>query len=63
MAFLLLTIPSLRAYSVLTHEAIIDSAWGNSIKPLLLARFPDSDALRLTDTRLLNIGFSPGRTH
>src|SRR5689334_6837801 len=30
------------AYSVLTHEAIIDSAWDTSIKPLLLARFPDA---------------------
>ena len=30
------------AYSVLTHEAIIDSAWGGSIKPLLRARFPDA---------------------
>jgi hypothetical protein len=27
-------------YSVLTHEAIIDSAWEDSIKPLLLHRFP-----------------------
>jgi len=29
-----------RAYSVLTHEAVIDAAWDRSIKPLLLARFP-----------------------
>lgn len=44
----LLAAPVLRSYSVLTHEAIIDSAWDNSIKPLLLARFPnsDKDALR-----------------
>jgi hypothetical protein len=28
------------AYSVLTHEAIIDSAWENRIQPLLKARFP-----------------------
>jgi hypothetical protein len=28
------------AYSVLTHEAIIDSAWDASIRPILLARFP-----------------------
>jgi hypothetical protein len=32
--------PSLPAYSVLTHEAIIDSAWDHSIQPLLLRRFP-----------------------
>lgn len=30
------------AYSVLTHEAIIDSAWDRNIKPLLLKRFPNS---------------------
>ena len=29
-----------RAYSVLSHEAVIDAAWDGSIKPLLLARFP-----------------------
>ncbi len=31
-----------QAYSVLTHEAVIDSAWDRSIKPLLLKRFPDA---------------------
>jgi hypothetical protein len=30
------------AYSVLTHEAIIDVAWDSNIRPLLLKRFPDS---------------------
>jgi hypothetical protein len=29
-------------YSVLTHEAIIDAAWKDYIKPLLLKRFPNS---------------------
>jgi hypothetical protein len=33
---------SAAAYSVLAHEAIIDSAWDTSIKPLLLKRFPDA---------------------
>ena len=28
------------AYSVLSHEAIIDSAWDTNIRPLLLKRFP-----------------------
>jgi len=37
---LLLSCPLVRAYSVLTHEAVVDAAWGNYIKPLLLARFP-----------------------
>jgi hypothetical protein len=30
------------AYSVLSHEAIIDSTWDTNLKPLLLKRFPDS---------------------
>ena len=30
------------AYSVLSHEAIIDSAWDTHVKPLLLKRFPDA---------------------
>jgi hypothetical protein len=34
--------PDAFSYSVLTHEAIIDSAWDTSIKRLLLKRFPDS---------------------
>src|SRR5687767_14521500 len=36
------------AYSVLTHEAIIDSTWDSAIKPLLLKRFPASTAEDLT---------------
>jgi len=39
---------SVAAYSVLSHEAIIDSAWDTNLKPLLLKRFPDAtpDELR-----------------
>jgi len=45
---LLVCCPDVRAYSVLSHEAIIDSAWDAGIKPLLLARFPNAtpDELR-----------------
>lgn len=32
----------LRAYSVLTHEAVIDTVWLGSIKPVLLKRFPQA---------------------
>ncbi len=32
--------PCCTAYSVLTHEAIVDAAWKDSIAPLLLNRFP-----------------------
>jgi hypothetical protein len=34
-------VPS-QAYSVLTHEAIIDSAWDDAIQPSLLKRFPNA---------------------
>ena len=30
------------AYAVLSHEAIIDSAWDANIRPLLLKRFPNA---------------------
>ncbi len=32
--------PGAYGYSVLTHEAIIDSTWDSAIRPLLLQRFP-----------------------
>ncbi len=32
--------PPARAYSVLTHEAIVDALWENPIKPLLVKQFP-----------------------
>jgi hypothetical protein len=34
--------PGCGGYSVLTHEAIIDAAWKDSIEPLLLKRFPNA---------------------
>jgi hypothetical protein len=37
------------AYSVLTHQAIIDSSWNNSIKPLLLKRFPQTTPEQLKE--------------
>ena len=36
-------------YSVLTHEAIIDSSWESHIKPLLQQRFPDATAQELKE--------------
>jgi hypothetical protein len=32
--------PGCGGYSVLTHEAIIDATWKDSVEPLLLSRFP-----------------------
>ena len=40
--------PAASAYSVLTHEAIIDSAWETPIKPLILKRFPSTTPDELT---------------
>jgi len=39
---LLLSATELRAYSVLSHQAIIDAAWEEDLKPALLARFPNA---------------------
>jgi hypothetical protein len=36
--------PAASAYSILTHEAIVDSTWDSAIKPLLLKRFPAATA-------------------
>src|SRR6201993_23713 len=35
-------VPGCAGYGVLTHEAIIDAAWKDSIVPLLLKRFPNA---------------------
>ena len=40
VAVLIVSVPPCGAYSVLTHETIIDVLWDTSIRPLLLHRFP-----------------------
>jgi hypothetical protein len=55
---LLLSIPTARAYSVLTHEAIIDSVWDSSIRVLLLQRFPNATAEELTEAHAYAYGGS-----
>jgi len=40
LAIVLLTSLPLGAYSVLTHEQVVDLAWQDRIQPMLLARFP-----------------------
>jgi hypothetical protein len=42
IVLLLVAPPPSGAYSVLAHEAIVDSAWDEAIKPLLLERFPEA---------------------
>jgi hypothetical protein len=40
IGLLLLSAPFFYGYSVLTHEAIVDSAWDTSIRQMLVKRFP-----------------------
>ena len=59
VAFLLLgSCSPLQAFSVLTHEAIIDSAWKDSIRPLLLERFPDASKDELREAHAYAYGGS-----
>jgi hypothetical protein len=68
---LLCSSPSLQAYSVLTHEAIVDSAWDASIKPLLIDRFPQSTPADLVHAHayayagciLQDMGYYPFGSH
>ena len=46
------------AYSVLSHEALIDAAWDSSIEPALRARFPGSSAEDLRRARAYAYGGS-----
>ena len=46
------------AYSVLTHEQIIDLAWEQQLKPLLLARFPNTTADDLIEAHAYAYGGS-----
>lgn len=39
------------AYSFLTHEDLVDVAWHGSIRPALLARFPNTTAVQLRAAR------------
>lgn len=68
---LLLSCPSSPAYSVLTHEQIIDLLWQGQIKPMLLARYPATtpDELRLAHayayggSLIQDIGYYPFGSH
>jgi Zinc dependent phospholipase C len=58
LIFIALQQTNLYSYSVLTHEAIIDSAWKDSIQPLLLQRFPRATAQDLKEARAYVYGGS-----
>jgi Zinc dependent phospholipase C len=44
------------AYSVLTHEELIDLAWNDSIRPLLLAKFPVATERQLVEAHAYAYG-------
>jgi hypothetical protein len=46
------------AYSVFTHEELVDLAWNSSIRPLLLARFPGATAEQLREAHAYAYGGS-----
>ena len=47
LLLLILNTANCFSYSVLTHEELIDLAWNDSIRPLLLARFPGATEAQL----------------
>ena len=72
LAFILLLLPRISpAYSVLTHEAIVDSSWDTGIKPLLLARYPNSSEDELREAKsyayggcvIQDLGYYPFGSH
>ncbi|HEX3741496.1 MAG TPA: zinc dependent phospholipase C family protein [Terriglobales bacterium] len=44
------------AYAVLSHEAVVDSAWDTSVRPLLLKRFPQSTREQLREAHAYAYG-------
>jgi hypothetical protein len=71
LLLLLAFTPAVDAYSVLTHEAIIDASWEHELKPLLLARFPGSTPDQLRDAHaqayggaiIQDMGYYPFGSH
>jgi Zinc dependent phospholipase C len=51
-------LPNARAYSVFTHEELIDLAWNDSIRPLLLSKFPGATDEQLREAHAYAYGGS-----
>ena len=59
------------AYAVLAHEAIIDSVWDTSIRPLLLKHFPDATGEQIKEAHayayggaiIQDMGYYPHGSH
>lgn len=56
LAFTLLLAQSSLSYSVLSHQAIIDSTWKDSLRPLLLKRFPGATDEQLREAHAYAYG-------
>lgn len=52
------SVTDLRAYAILSHEAVIDDAWDDSILPLLKKRYPGSTEEELKEARAYIYGGS-----
>ncbi|HWQ53020.1 MAG TPA: zinc dependent phospholipase C family protein [Bryobacteraceae bacterium] len=50
--------PAIHGYSVLTHQAIIDTAWKDSIEPALKSRFPAATIEQLVEAHAYAYGGS-----
>ena len=50
--------PKTQAYSVFTHEELIDLSWNDSIRPLLLAKFPGATEEQLREANAYAYGGS-----
>lgn len=48
---LLLTVAPASAYSVLTHQAVVDSTWDGHLRPLLEKRYPGASPAELNDAK------------
>jgi hypothetical protein len=63
--------PHASGYSVLTHEAIVDTLWIDSILPVLKSRFPDATEDQLTEAHayayggciIQDLGYYPFGSH
>lgn len=63
--------PHASGYSVLTHEAIVDTLWKDSIQPVLKSRYPDATEDQLNEAHayayggciIQDLGYYPFGSH
>jgi len=56
LALLAAPVPRASAYSLMTHEQLIDLTWDDSIVPLLLSRYPNLTQAQLNEARAYAYG-------